>query len=172
MSPEGWLAVYAAVLSTYLGYLRFSESRRSLKVSCSVGVIPPLFIFDGSYVEHRGYKAIEVTCVNVGHRPIEVKAVSLTTTADLALRVEHEQGKVWKRGASRTLPEYLADGESLVARFDIEDVAKHLEALNAAAKPAEPVRLKGAVVTDAEGKKHKAKLPLEDKDLARLVEIK
>jgi hypothetical protein len=170
MSVEGWIALYAALLASLLGILRLRESRRSLKVSCRVGLIPSAIIFDGSDVESSGYKAIEVTCVNVGHRPVEVKGVSLSTTADLTLPIL--QGKVWKRGALHTLPEYLVDGEALVAKFDLGEVARHLAALNASAKLAEPVRLKDAVVTDVEGKEHRARLPVEDTDVARLMEIK
>lgn len=161
MTWEGWLALYGAILSTALGVLRFGESRRALKVSCRVGLESSILWGDSMV------KIIEVACVNVGHRPIEVKDVVLLTTTGQELKIGRN---VYRGGSLHHLPEVIQDGESVVAKFFLSEVARYLNGLNAAAKPPDPVRLVAAQVTDAEGKKRRAKLPVaEDEDLARLV---
>jgi hypothetical protein len=112
-------------------------------------------------------KIIEVACVNVGHRPIEVKDVVLLTSVGTEITVSRN---VFRGGSLHQLPEVIRDGESVVAKFVLSEVAGRLDALNAATKPPKPVRLVAALVTDAEGKKRRAKLPArKDEDLARLV---
>jgi len=161
MSWEAWVAVYGAILSSVLAFVTIRESRRVLKVLCSVGMESSL-IGGGP-----GYKVIEVACVNVGHRPIEIRNVVLLTTTGLELEIARN---VYRGGSLHHLPEVIQDGESVVAKFALEEVGRYLRALNAAAKPPDPVGLAAAQVTDAEGKKRRASLPVAvDGDLARLV---
>lgn len=121
---EGLLAIYGAVLSTALALLRFREWRRRLKVSCRVGSLPS--------VTGGGPWVIEVACVNVGHRPIEVKDVVLLTTTGQGLTVGRS---VYRGGSPHQLPEVIQDGESVVAKFFFSEVERYLNGLNAAAKP-------------------------------------
>ncbi len=144
------LAVYGAGLSTLLGVLKVKESRRNLKVSCRVLSRPE--------TPEDILEVVEVTYVNVGHRPVEVKEISLLTKTGQVIR--HE-GSVSKAGDSRQLPEVLNDGESLVASFIFGDVAGNIAKLLSdptALKPPALVHLAGALVTDAEGKTRRAKL--------------
>lgn len=133
------LALYGAGLSTALGIRSFWDDRRRLMVSCNLSI--------ASLVPGSSTEFVVVRAVNVGKRMVEVR------TAGLVL----SDGKQYTQGASRMgrqpFGKKLADGESADFYFDTDQIENALRQ----AKP--QLDLKGAFVTDAEGKRHTATIP-------------
>jgi len=56
------IAIYGASLSTYLGYLKYTEGQRQIKV-----------IFEYTYF----YEQVTITFVNKGHRPVTITNIMM-----------------------------------------------------------------------------------------------
>jgi hypothetical protein len=160
MGWQGWVAIYGAVLSSFLAWLQFRQSRRKLKVTCRLGTASSIISGEPEN------PVIEVDAVNIGHRPVEVQEMVLLTTAGGTIS---EGRNVYRRGALIHLPELLRDGEAVTAKFYLSEVTRYLNALNAAGKLDPPVRLSAAVVTDSERKARRGQLP-HNEALARYVQ--
>lgn len=138
----GWgtlaLAAWGGVLSTILGWKTFIADRRRLRVTCSVAFTSPPV--GGTW------KFLLVEAVNVGKRPVEIKSAGILLC----------DGGTFIQRSSRVGPQpfgrRLSDGESASFFFDWDA----LRSFVASHGPDES--LKRAIVTDAEGRRHSAKL--------------
>jgi hypothetical protein len=105
---SGLIAVYAASVSSYLGYRQIIRDRRRIEVFCRPVVEPSR---DGSGME--GYIGVRV--VNVGHRPVEIIEVWFDFPDGMSAQLTTVDSPRWS-----SLPSVLNDGASVTARFDEE----------------------------------------------------
>jgi hypothetical protein len=105
---SGLIAVYAASVSSYLGYRQLIRDRRRIVVFCRPVREPSS---DGSGME--GYIGVRV--VNVGHRPVEIIEVWFDFPDGMSAQLKTVDSPRWS-----DLPSVLSDGASVTARFDEE----------------------------------------------------
>ena len=141
------IAVYGASLSTVLAVREIRKERRRVAVTCRVALVP-------APVEGV-WKFVDVSAVNVGHRPVEIRAAGLNMSNG------HQFTQLKNNLGPIPLPKKLEDGDSVSVMFDYVQVEK-------AAREHQAV-FTSAFVRDAEGNEYESGLPkvLKERKLAK-----
>lgn len=92
------IALWGAILSTILAVREIKKERRSVKVTCSLGV-------GGPVLSDEIFQLVTIEAVNTGHRPVEI------VSAGLRLSNSSYFTAVGSKRGLNYLPKKIEDGE-------------------------------------------------------------